>query len=417
MPDTAGEHARAAAEEVARRSYGKLLAWLAARTRDVAGAEDALADALAAALTHWPEHGVPENPEAWLMTVAKRNRLDRRRRETTAAEAAGHLRLIAEEIMSEPDAANEIPDRRLALMFACAHPAIEASARAPLILQTILGFDAATIAAAFLVSPAAMGQRLARAKTKIRVSGIPFHVPTAGDLAERLDTVLEAIYAAYTEGWSDPSGLDPGRRELAGEAIWLGRLVVSLLPEAPEALGLLAMMLYLESRREARRDAAGAYIPLADQDARAWDAAMIAEAETLLVRANALPGSGRYQIEAAIQSAHAIRRVAGAADWPAILALYDALIALTGSNVAAVNRAVALGEVDGPDAGLAALDALAADPQLADFQPYYAARAELLARKGNTTAAEQAYSRAIALETDPAVLTFLKSRLSPHAVH
>lgn len=417
MPDPVDEPARAAAEDVARRSYGKLVAYLAARTRDVAGAEDALADALTAALTDWPKHGVPANPEAWLMAVARRRNIDRRRRETTAAEAAGHLRLIADEIMSAETAANEIPDRRLALMFACAHPAIEESARAPLILQTILGFDAATIATAFLVSPAAMGQRLARAKTKIRVSGIPFRIPDAGQLAERLDTVLEAIYAAYTEGWSDPSGADPRRRELAGEAIWLGRLVVSLLPEAPEALGLLAMMLYLESRREARRDSAGAYVPLADQETRLWDGAMIAEAEALLVRANALPGSGRCQIEAAIQSAHAVRRIAGAADWPAILALYDALIALTGSNVAAVNRAVALGEVEGPEAGLAALDALAADPQLAGFQPYFAARAELLARAGNASAANDAYTHAIALETDPAVLAFLKTRLSPHAVH
>jgi len=417
MPETTDERARAAAEDVARRSYGKLVAYLAARTRDVAGAEDALADALTAALTDWPAHGVPRNPEAWLMTVARRSRLDRHRRETTAAKAAGHLRLIADEIMSEADATTEIPDRRLALMFACAHPAVEASARAPLILQTILGFDAAAIAAAFLVSPAAMGQRLARAKSKIRLAGIPFHVPAASELAERLDTVLEAIYAAYTEGWSEPSGADPRRRELAGEAVWLGRLVVALMPEAPEALGLLALMLYLESRRAARRDAAGAYVPLAVQDTARWDDTMIAEAESLLTQANRLPGSGRYQIEAAIQSAHAIRRITGSADWTAILALYDALIALTGSNVAAVNRAVALGEVEGPQAGLAALDALAADQQLAAFQPYLAARAELLARCGNVVAAAAAYRRAIALETDPAVLAFLKSRIGHNVLN
>jgi RNA polymerase sigma-70 factor (ECF subfamily) len=417
MPDPAGAQARAAAEDVARRSYGKLVAYLSARTRDVAGAEDALADALAAALTDWPAHGVPDNPEAWLMAVAKRRIIDRRRRETTAVEAVGQLQLIADEIMSEADTAGEIPDRRLALMFACAHPAIESSARAPLILQTILGFDAATIAAAFLVSPAAMGQRLARAKAKMRVAGIPFRVPETTELADRLDTVLEAIYAAYAEGWSDPGGIDPRRRELAGEAVWLGRLVVALLPEAPEALGLLALMLYLESRRAARRDSTGGYVPLSAQDTRAWDAGMIAEAEASLVRANALPGSGRYQIEAAIQSAHTVRRSAGAADWPAILSLYDALIALTGSNVAAVNRAVALGEVEGPEAGLAALDALAADDQMRAFQPYYAARADLLARCGNAVAAEDAYRQATALETDPAALAFLKSRLSRTAVN
>jgi RNA polymerase sigma-70 factor (ECF subfamily) len=417
MPDPADGPARAAAETVARRSYGKLVAYLAARTRDVAGAEDALADALAAALSDWPAHGVPANPEAWLMAVAKRRNIDHGRRQRTTALAAGHLRLLAEEAMSDAETDHDIPDKRLALMFACAHPAIEASARAPLILQTVLGFDAAAIASAFLVSPAAMGQRLARAKAKIRVSGIPFRVPGADELAERLETVLEAIYAAYAEGWSDPAGADPRRRELAGEAIWLGRLVVSLLPEAPEALGLLALMLYLEARRGARRDAAGAYIPLSEQDTRRWDAALIAEAEALLRRANRIPGSGRYQIEAAIQSAHAIRRLTGRTDWQAVVTLYDALIALTGSAVAAVNRAIALAEVEGPESGLAALDGLAGDNSLSQFQPYFAARAELLARAGENAAAENAYRQAIALENDPATLAFLKSRLSRHAVN
>ncbi len=417
MPDRAGVRARAAAERVARESYGRLVAFLAARTRDVAGAEDALADALASALDDWPGNGVPDNPEAWLMAVAKRRTLDRRRREATAAEAAGHVRMIAEEIASDMPETETIPDRRLALMFACAHPAIEASARAPLILQTVLGFDAAAIAAAFLVSPAAMGQRLARAKAKIRIAGIPFRVPERTELSDRLATVLEAIYAAYAEGWSDPAGLDPRRRELAGEAIWLGRLVVSLLPDEPEALGLLALMLHLEARRVARRDPDGAFVPLSRQDPGRWDAALIAEAEALLGQANRLPDSGRYQIEAAIQSVHAARRLTDSTDWPAIVALYDALVALTGSAVAAVNRAVAVAEVEGPDAGLALLDQLAADQQLKEFQPPHAARAELLARAGEPAAAESAWRRAITLETDPAALAFLKSRLGRAAVH
>ncbi|RUX88430.1 RNA polymerase subunit sigma-70, partial [Mesorhizobium sp. M2A.F.Ca.ET.040.01.1.1] len=250
--DDRSEIARAAAEAAARSSYGKLVAWLAARTRDVAGAEDALADAFAAALERWPRTGVPAQPEAWLLAVARRRDVDAVRRRLTG-EAA---RMSGE----------ELPDDRLRLMFACAHPAIEASVRAPLILQTILGFDAATIASAFLVSPATMGQRLVRAKARIRETGIPFRVPEKAELGERLGAVLEAIYATFAEGWSDPTGTDSRRRNLAGEGIWLGRLVASLMPDEPEALGLLALMLFAEARRSARRGPDGDFVPLAEQD-------------------------------------------------------------------------------------------------------------------------------------------------------
>ncbi len=407
----AGEDtARATAEAVARRSYGKLLAFLAARTRNVAAAEDALADAFAAALADWPSRGVPDRPEAWLITVARRRAIDAARRRQSGDAAAGHVRLLAEELAEAEEAAVPIPDHRLALMFACAHPALDPAIRAPLILQTVLGFDAATIASAFLVAPAAMGQRLVRAKGRIRHAGIPFGVPAREDLPARLDAVLAAIYAVYAEGWTDPAGTETRRRNLAEEGIWLGRLVAALLPDEAEALGLLALMLYAEARRAARRDAAGEYVPLAEQDPARWDAAMIEEAETLLRRASATGATGRYQIEAAVQSAHAVRRLTGRADWAAIGQLYDALATLTGSPVVAINRAVALAETRGAAAGLAALDTLEGDARLAEYQPYWAARAGLLAQTGATEAAHQAYDLAIGLEPDPAVRRFLQRR-------
>jgi len=400
--------AREAAENAARSSYGKLIAFLAARTRDVAGAEDALSEAFAAALAHWPKDGVPENPEGWLLTVARRKASDIARKSRRHQDASDHLKLMAAELASAND--NGIPDERLALMFACAHPAIDAAIRAPLILQTVLGFDAATIASAFLIAPSSMGQRLVRAKTKIRHAGIPFRIPERADIRERLDAVLEAIYAAYTEGWSDPMGTGLRRRNLATEAIWLGRLVVSLLPDEPEALGLLALMLHTEARREARRDADGAFVPLDEQDTGRWNTATIDEAEALLHRASRMNAIGRYQLEAALQSAHAVRRVTGRADWNAILALYNALLAMTGSPVVAINRAIAVAETQSPQAGLAALDSHADDPRLSQYQPFWAARAELLVRTGQAREADSAYERAIGLETDPAIRAFLQRK-------
>jgi RNA polymerase sigma-70 factor (ECF subfamily) len=402
--------AGAAAEAAARRSYGKLVALLAARTRDVAAAEDALSEAFAAALADWPAHGIPATPEAWLVTVARRKATDAIRRRRHGESAGDHLRLLAEEIAQAGEEAGDIPDHRLALMFACAHPAIDPGIRAPLILQTILGFDAAAIASAFLVAPAAMSQRLVRAKHKIRRAGIPLRVPGRDELAERLGAVLDAVYAAFAEGWSDPAGTDARRRNLAEEGIWLGRLLVSLLPEEPEALGLLALMLHAEARRSARRDAEGGYVPLDRQDPAEWDAALIDEAEALLRRAGAQGAIGRYQLEAAVQSAHAIRRRAGRADWTAIERLYDALFALTASPVVAINRAIARAETGGAAAGLAVLDELASEPRLSEYQPYWAARAELLMRAGRNAAADEAYQRAIGLESDPALRRFLQER-------
>jgi RNA polymerase sigma-70 factor, ECF subfamily len=402
--------AREAAVNAVRRSYGRLIAFLSARTRDVAGAEDALSEAFAAALVDWPRRGVPQNPEAWLFATARRKAIDTARRRRTAEASSGHLRLLAEEAIAMAQESASFPDERLGLMFACAHPAIEESIRAPLILQAVLGFDAATIASAFLVAPTTMGQRLSRAKAKIKMAGIPFRKPDRDEMAERLDAVLAAIYAAFTEGWSDPGGAEPSRRNLAEEAIFLARLVVEFLPDEPEALGLLALMLYSDARRWARRDAVGEFAPLAEQDPARWDHRMIDEAETLLERASALAAIGRYQLEAALQSAHVARRRGSGVDWPAIVSLYDGLCALTGSPVAAINRAVALAETQGAAAGLSALNAVADDPRLAQYQPYWAARADLLARLGERAGAESAYDRAIGLESDPAVRRFLQQR-------
>ena len=404
------------ADAVARRSYGKLVAFLAARTRNVAAAEDALSEAFASALTDWPRNGCPNNPEAWLLTVARRKLIDANRRQRTSDNACEELEYIAELLNTAPTKAEPIPDRRLALMFACAHPAIDAGIRAPLILQVILGFDAAAIASAFLMSAPTMGQRLVRAKNKIRQAGIPFRIPEREELPARLDTVLQAIYAAFAEGWVDAAGTEIVRRDLAEEAIYLGRLVTELMPDQPEALGLLALMLYAEARRPARRDEFGDYIPLAEQNPALWNAPLIQEAEALLLDASALGSIGRYQLEAAIQSAHVTRRLTGESNWPAIVHLYDALLALTNSPVVAINRALVIAEIQGPAAALAAMPDEVSEqsnaPRLTEYQPYWAAKAELLRRTGSHDEARQAYEIAIGLERDPAVRRFLQQRQS-----
>lgn len=400
--------ARQTAEQVARASYGRLLAFLAARTRDVAGAEDALAEAFASALKTWPEHGVPANPDAWLLTVARRRQTDAVRRRQTRTAGEGHIQLMTEELAEAAANPDAIPDRRLALMFACAHPEIEAGMRAPLILQTILGLTAIDIATAFLIPPATMGQRLVRAKARIKEAGVPFEIPGREALAERLDAVLGAIYAAYAKGWTEIG--DATAERLADEAIWLGRLVVSLLPEEPEAKGMLALMLYAEARREARRDGSGAYVPLEAQDIALWDEPQIVSAEALLRDANANGPTGRYQIEAAIQSAHVARRISGRANWDAVVALYDVLLRLTQSPVVVLNRAAALMEVEGPEAALASLDTIAADRRMADYQPYWAARGHLAARAGRKAEAHEALTLAMGLATDEAVRQYLAAQ-------
>jgi RNA polymerase sigma-70 factor (ECF subfamily) len=410
------ERAARAAEDAARHSYGKLVACLAAQTRDLAEAEDALAEAFALALKTWPQSGVPESPEAWLLTAARRRALDAARRGRTRKDAVPRLNAMIDEMQAEERAERPIPDDRLRLIFACAHPAVEKAARAPLMLQAVLGLDAAAIASAFLVSPATMGQRLVRAKRKIRDAGVPFAEPDLESAPERLEAVLEAVYAVFTQGWSDPAGADPKSRGLVEEALFLGRLLVQLLPREPEPKGLLALMLYAHARRAARRGADGRFVPLDAQDPGLWDTGQIEQAEALMLAAVRAGRMGRFQLEAAIQSAHAHRRRSGETDWAAIVRLYDGLMHLTGSVVAALNRAVAVSRLKGPEAGLDALDAIAPDERLSDYQPYWAARADICQRAGRLAEAEAAYLRAIGLESDPAVRALLQDRLGLLAV-
>lgn len=397
------QRAHSLAGEVDHRSRAKLVAYLAGRFGDIEAAEDAVSEAFASALLAWPQSGCPSNPEAWLLTAARRKLIDqlRRRRETASIDDF-------EELAVDTAAdAGDIPDRRLALLFACAHPAIDPLVRAPLMLQAVLGLDAAQIAGAFLVSPAAMAQRLVRAKTKIRVAGIPFVIPDRSELPGRIEAVLNSIYACFSEGWTDPSGTEFTRRELAGEAIFLGRLLAELLPQEPEVLGLLGLMLYTEARKPARRTAEGKYVPLSQQNIALWDAAMIDEAENALRNAGKANLIGRYQLEAAIQSAHIAGARIGSPRRSELLTLYNALVELTGSPVASINRALVIAELEGPHAGLAALDAVSDDERLDSYQPYWAARASLCARAGLPDEARRAYSLAIGLERDPAVREFL----------
>ena len=408
------EPVQRAVESIARESYGRLVAYLSSRTRDPAAAEDALGDALLAALATWPRDGIPKNPQGWLLTAARNRLTDNARKSLVRAQSAPTIQIILEEADGCEDR-NVLPDQRLNLMLVCAHPAIDPDMHTPLMLQAVLGLDAAAIGRAFLVSPQAMSQRLVRAKTKIRQARIAFEIPDASVLQQRLSAVLNAIYAAYGDGWEDAAGADAYRVGLADEAVWLARVLRELLPEEPEVRGLLALMLHCEARRPARRDAAGRYAPLADQDCRQWRSSLIAEAEReLAAAAPRSPGSpvsrvGRFQLEAAIQSVHAERAHSGRTDWAAIAVFYDRLALLTGAVGAEVGRAAAHAEVGGATAGLSMLDRI--DPACASsYQPYWAVRAHLLGRSGQQAAAAAAYDRAIELTTDEAVRGFLRER-------
>jgi predicted RNA polymerase sigma factor len=395
-------------ERVARESYGRLVAYLSSHTRDVASAEDALSNALIAALTTWPRDGVPQNPQAWLLTAARHSLIDLVRHRQVAEASEPTLLLLREE-SEEAIMSAKFPDERLKLLFVCAHPAIDPAMHTPLMLQTVLGLDAARIAHAFLVSPKTMGQRLVRAKTKIRDGGIRFEVPQERDLPQRLDAVLEAIYAAFGIGWDDMAGVDQRGRDLAEEAIWLARVLLQLMPGEAEVRGLLALMLHCEARRPARRGPDGRYIPLSAQDTQQWSLPLIDEAERHLAAASSRNCAGRFQLEAAIQSVHAERARSGRTEWAATVLFYEQLIRISPTLGARIGYAAAVGEANGPQAGLAALDRIDRDAT-SSYQPYWAVRAHLLQRLGDTSEAADAFDRAIGLAEDPAVRQFLLQR-------
>ncbi|SBV00753.1 RNA polymerase, sigma subunit, ECF family [Streptomyces sp. MnatMP-M77] len=404
-----------AAEAVAavfREERGLLLASLVRRFGDLDLAEEVTSEAIEAALRHWPAEGVPARPGAWLLTTARRRAVDRLRRDRAYAARLAVLRADAERAEAQrveavtPAAGaatiGELPDERLQLFFTCAHPALAAEDRTALTLRCLAGLTTPEVARAFLVPTATLAQRVVRAKKKIREARIPFRVPGPDELPERLPGVLQVVYSVFTEGYAASSGPRLQRLDLAEEAIRLARILHRLLPAERESAGLLALLLLVHARRDARTGPEGEPVLLEDQDRGCWDRAMIEEGRALVVKALTGGPAGPYGVQAAIAALHDEAADVAATDWPQIVALYDVLLTLTPSPVVALNRAVAVAMRDGPGAGLALLDALAGEPRLREYPPYAVARGDLLGRLGRDGEAADAYREALELaRTEP----------------
>ncbi|WSV76987.1 RNA polymerase sigma factor [Streptomyces anulatus] len=403
-----------AVEAVFREERGLLLASLVRRFGDLDLAEEVTSEAIEAALRHWPAEGVPARPGAWLLTTARRRAVDRLRRDQAYAARLAVLAADAEraEPAPAPDASGsgsgsgfvsgELPDERLQLFFTCAHPSLAAEDRTALTLRCLAGLTTPEVARAFLVPTATMAQRIVRAKKKIREARIPFRVPGPDELPERLPGVLQVVYSVFTEGYAASSGPRLQRLDLAEEAIRLARILRRLLPAERESAGLLALLLLVHARRDARTGPEGEPVLLEDQDRGRWDRPMIEEGRALVVRALTGGPAGPYGVQAAIAALHDEAADVAATDWPQIVALYDVLRTLTPSPVVEVNRAVAVAMRDGPGAGLALLDALAGEPRLRAYPPYAVARGDLLGRLGRDGEAAAAYREALELTvTEP----------------
>ena len=400
-----------AVERAFRDEAGGVLATLIRQIGDFQLAEDALQDAFAAAVVAWDRDGVPDRPGAWITTTARRRVIDRLRRERGLTDRLKTLRHLSELDAAESDRDDPdmpISDDQLRLMFTCCHPALAVEARVALTLKTLGGLTTPELARAFLVSETTMAQRLVRAKKKIAAAGIPYRVPGADELPSRLGGVLAVVYLIFNEGYSAREGDRLVRGELCSDAIRLGRLLVNLMPDEPEAGGLLALMLLTDSRRDARVSDSGAYVPLDEQDRTRWDAGRAAEGRTELLRALGQRRPGRYQLQAAIAAVHSEATDPTTTDWPQIAALYGELFKLEPSPVVAVNRAVAVDFAGGD--GLALLEPLVADPRLASYQPLHAAQAELLHRAGRPVDAAAAYRRAIELSDNAVERAWLQQR-------
>ncbi|CAN5231372.1 sigma-70 family RNA polymerase sigma factor [soil metagenome] len=394
-----------------RHEWGRAVASLARAFGDPGLAEEMVQEAYAAALARWPEEGVPDRPAAWLHTVARNRAVDRLRRDRRYAERLAELERAASSTVAEVPSDKELLDDELAMLCACCHPALAMPARVALTLRLVAGLGTAEIARAFLVPEPTMAQRLVRAKRKLRDAGIPIEVPPPERLGARLDGVLAVLYLTFNAGYSSPAAPPAGSADVAREAIRLARLLLRLVPREPEAAGLLALMLLQHARRAARTDATGRLVLLEDQDRSRWDRRAIAEGVALVDQA-LRHGAGPYRLQAAVAAVHATAATAAGTDWERILALYTELLAVQPSPVVALNRAVAVAMVHGPQAGLAAVDDLAADGRLDGYHLLHAARADLLRRLGRRREAARSYARALGTTTDEAERRFLKERLA-----